>query len=1046
MYNKIYLKKKTEVIQYLFVFILFVFFNQCKNPSLKTVPYLSVPEGFTIEEVVSPDLISYPMFASFDDRGRLFVFESTEPNTMGTENMLKEPSYHIRMLEDSNRDGKFDKSHIYADKLPLPMGGAFYQGSLYVAAAPNLLKLTDTDGDGVVDQREEILSGWVLNSNAATLSGPFIGPDGWLYMADARRGFDIQSKEGMRFRGSSTRIWRSLPDGSRLEPMSGGGFDNSIEIAFMPSGETLGTMTYFTDPRDGQRDALMHWVEGGVYPKPHQSVQDDDLMLTGDLMPVMTKLPRVAPSGLMRYEGEGWGIDYTGNLFSAEFNTGRIMRHILERDGASYKTIDEPFMTASAPDMHPTDVLEDADGSLLVLLTGGWFIEGCPLSRVAKPDVPGGIYRIRKKGAVNSKDVWGKKIDFKDASAEELVSLVADKRMMVKKQAIESLVVLGDEAVDAIAKGLDAKEEEVRTSLVFILSRIGTASALGHVRIALTDTSAMVRTAAARSVGLARDKASLLPLMELVRNDKDLGVVRQSATALGQLEDKKAVSALLEASSSTSDRFVEHAIIYSLASLGDVALLDEALNANSSQVQRAALVALDQMEDSPLQSSQLSPFLYSKDSELLNTAIWVASHRPEWSDVVIEFFGTRLQNLEMNEQEESAMLALMVTFSTHQNFQLFISSQLSSSRIPLDRKLLLMQVIEQYPGKDIPSVWSQELRKQLQSADIAVQSAALSLVESRRITSLHTELNSIIQSASAADVRLKALSAKLATVSELNQGEFKFVSGCLSTDHASPIRQLASRLLVRASLNTSQLLELADQYIPESDLILLPNLVDAFQGNKEENVGLSLVNSLNKVTDRLDNLSEQDLEKLFSNYPEKIKAKAEPLMHSLRERHAGRLARLEEIEASLRKGDVAKGRNVFFGKSACWTCHTVGTEGSNFGPDLTNIGDIRSRHDILEAIVYPSASFAREYETHQVITKSNIYTGVIAEQLADAIIITVGPGPGIRVPRSEITAIEPHNISMMPPGLDQQLSNEELSDLMTFLGALPYTIDRMLEE
>src|SRR5690606_11813806 len=187
-------------------------------PSLKTVPYLSVPEGFTIEEVVSPDLISYPMFASFDDRGRLFVFESTEPNTMGTENMLKEPSYHIRMLEDSNSDGKFDKSHIYADKLPLPMGGAFYQGSLYVAAAPNLLKLTDTDGDGVVDQREEILSGWVLNSNAATLSGPFIGPDGWLYMADARRGFDIQSKEGMRFRGSSTRIWRSLPDGSRLEP------------------------------------------------------------------------------------------------------------------------------------------------------------------------------------------------------------------------------------------------------------------------------------------------------------------------------------------------------------------------------------------------------------------------------------------------------------------------------------------------------------------------------------------------------------------------------------------------------------------------------------------------------------------------------------------------------------------------------------------------------------------------------------------------------------------------------------------------------------
>lgn len=1025
--------------------LIILFFSSCNN-EIPTNIHLSVPEGFTIEEVVSPDLISYPMFATFDDRGRLFVFESTGPNTMGTENMLKEPSYHIRILEDTNGDGKFDKSYIYADKLPLPMGGTYFQGSLYVTAAPHLLRLTDTDGDGIADKREEILSGWVLNANAATLSGPFIGPDGWLYMADARRGFDIQSKEGERLNGSSARIWRSLPDGSRLEPMSGGGFDNSIEIAFMPSGETLGTMTYFTDPRDGQRDALMHWVEGGVYPKPHQVVQDDGLLLTGELMPVMTKLPRVAPSGLMRYEGSRWGADYSGNLFSAEFNTGRIMRHILERSGATYKTIDEPFMTTSAPDIHPSDVLEDADGSLLVLLTGGWFIEGCPLSRVAKPDVPGGIYRIRKKGTERLKDAWGKSIDFKEESAEKLVSLISDKRLMVKKQAIESLVVLGNEAVDIISKGLDDKDEQVRTSFVFVLSRIGTSSALAHVRIALSDPSAMVRTAAARSLGLAKDSSSLMQLMELVKNDKDIGVVRQSATALGQLEDKKAVPALLEAAADADDRFLEHAIIYSLTSLEDVTLLEEALNANSSKVQRAALVALDQMKGHPLQRSHLKPFLYSKNSELLNTGIWVASHRPEWSDVVVDFFDQRLQDLEMNNQEQAAMLALMVTFSTQKDFQVFISRQLGSSRTPVDRKLLLMQVIEKYPGKDIPPTWSQELRKQLLGADVAVQSAALSLVESRRITSLHTELNSIIQNSSGADLRLKALSAKLATIAELNEKEFTLVSGFLSKDHASPIRQFASRLLVRASLNTPQLLELADRYIPESDLILLPNLVNAFQGSEEEKVGLALVSALNKVTDRLDNLSEQDLEKLLSGYPDKIKISAKPLMNSLREQHSMRLARLEEIDAGLKKGDVARGRKIFFGKSACWTCHTVGTEGGRFGPDLTNIGDIRSRHDILEAIVYPSASFAREYETYQVITKNNTYTGVIAEQLSDAIIVTVGPGPGIRVPRSDITSIESHNVSMMPPGLDQQLSKDELSDLMTFLEALPYRLDRMLED
>ena len=383
-------KKGNPTSAYIFLLGVISILTGCaKNePGVREFATLTVPEGFTIEEAVPSDMLSYPMFASFDDRGRLFVFESTEPNTMGTETMLKEPSYHIRLLEDKDGDGVFDKSTIFADSIPLPMGGSFYQGSLYIAAPPNVERLTDADGDGIAEQREVVLTGWTLNSNAATLSGPFIGPDGWFYMADARRGFEIQRKEGDTLKGKGARIWRSRPDGTELESYAGGGFDNSIELIFTPSGETIGTMTYFTDPQDGQRDALMHWVEGGVYPKPNQVIQDDQLKLTGELMPVMTKLPRVAPSGLMRYRGDAFGKDFEGNLFSAEFNTGRIMRYAMKEEGATFSTEDEAFITSSNSDTHPTDVLQDADGSLLVVITGGWFIEGCPLSRVAKPDVP----------------------------------------------------------------------------------------------------------------------------------------------------------------------------------------------------------------------------------------------------------------------------------------------------------------------------------------------------------------------------------------------------------------------------------------------------------------------------------------------------------------------------------------------------------------------------------------------------------------------------------------------------------------------------------
>ena len=137
------------------------------------------------------------------------------------------------------------------------------------------------------------------------------------------------------------------------------------------------------------------------------------------------------------------------------------------------------------------------------------------------------------------------------------------------------------------------------------------------------------------------------------------------------------------------------------------------------------------------------------------------------------------------------------------------------------------------------------------------------------------------------------------------------------------------------------------------------------------------------------------------------------------------------------KGDVAAGRNYFFGKALCSSCHAVDANGANFGPDLTNIGQIRSQHDILEAIVFPSASFAREYETSKVVTQGNAYTGIIKAQLAESISIETAPGFTVTVARNEILSIEPQNVSLMPPGLHQQLTSDEMTDLMAYLTTLP---------
>ena len=1017
--------------------VLFFLGNKEKETAVPELDGLQVPEGFTIERAVDPGMISYPMFASFDSDGRLFVFESdgSSPTNQG---MLTDPPYHVRLLEDTDGDGKFDKSKIFADSLSFPKGGVFYNGSLYVTSSPDLLRLTDTNGDGVADKREVVLTGWVLNSNGALLGGPFLGPDGWLYITDARRGFDITTKEGENLKGSSTRIWRCRPDGSGLESMAGGGFDNSIELAFMPSGETVGTMTYFIDPQAGLRDAIMHWVEGGTYPKNNPVIEKDKFILTGDLMPVMNKMARVAPSGIMRYRGNTMGKENQGSLFSAEFNTGRIMRHKVIADGATYKTVDEPFVTSNVRDMHLTDVLEDADGSMLVVNTGGWFILGCPLSRVAKLDVPGGIYRIRKTGAAKVNDPWGTKSNLKSMAVPSLVAATKDPRIAVHDHAIELLISKGEAAVLPIKSSLmKSASEEMRAAGIFALSRIATPNAMIGVRSGLIDPSAVVRTSAARALGLAKDKLSVDKLMELVQKDR-FAVRRQAATALGQIGDKRAVSALLKASAINNDRFEEHALIYALIKLNDAGLLQAALNNPAANVKRTALIALDQIGGTALKKENVSPFLTSKTPQLQKIGIWVAAHHPDWSDIVIDFLKGRLNELEIAGTDITAIRDLMITFSNDKQLQTFLAEQLGSNSASDTKKIFLLDVMAHASVNTVPQVWVQALAKLLDSGSTEIKSQVLGLIESRRIKALNGQLSQIVQNENASpDFRLKALSSKLLSVPVLSDTEFSMAFSFLGNKNESPIRQMSARLLSNAKLTDDQLLKLAEEQVAKTDVYLLPNLISAFKNNKTEQVGIALVAALSASPDRLDNVSEEELKGLLNAYSQKIKSSADPLLAKLAEKNAGRLAELTKLEASLTRGDVASGAKIFFGKGICSSCHAVAGKGAIFGPDLTNIGQIRSGHDILEAILYPSASFAREYETSRITTKTATYTGVLKEQLPDAILIATGPGLQVRIPRSEITGIEPLNISLMPPGLDKMLNPQELSDLMAYLNTLP---------
>ncbi|MFN0109424.1 MAG: PVC-type heme-binding CxxCH protein [Blastocatellia bacterium] len=1006
---------------------------------------LSVPEGFTIQKIAGEELTQYPMLATLDDRGRLFVTESSGKNVSGKK-MAEVPECRISMLEDTDGDGRYDRSRVFADKLTLPMGALWRGQSLYVASPPDFIRLDDADNDGVSESREVVLTGWnVLNT--ASLHGPFFGPDGWMYLTHGRHGYKIQTKEGELLEGLASRIWRSRADGTGLERVVGGGFDNPVELIFTAAGEMIGTMTYFTDPQAGQRDALLHFVEGGVYPKPHPAIAE--FKRTGDLMPVMTRFARIAPSGLMQYRGKAFGDEYSGNLFTAQFNPHRVQRHKLFREGATFRTEDSDFVTSTDPDFHPTDILEDADGSLILLETGGWYVDACPLSKIHKGEKRGAMYRIRKTGAPKVEDPRGDKLKLETLPPAELAKLLEDTRPVVRDRSLELLVAGGERSVPALVQvRQQSAMAEVRCAVVFALGRIATPEAAKAVRAALEDSDVQVRVAAAHMVGMAKDREAVATLSQMVKNDEP-PVRRNAATALGQIGDRQTVAALLTAAADTKDRFVEHAIIYSLIQLNDAPALIAALKSSEAGIRKAALIALDQLDDSPIVAAHAAPFLADDDATLRKTALWVFSRhsdKPQWANSVLAFLQGRLRSDKFDAHEGSgesdSVRDTLLAFVADAQVQTLIAESLDNERFDTEGRLFLLEVIERCSLKQLPEAWDQIIARRLASSDAAVRARTISVIRSRRIASLDNELRQIAANAAEpVDLRLTAFSALITRNPKLDDSAFEFLLSALTPDGDPGLRLSAAQNLGQAELTREQLLRLAKDYLPKSDSLTLTTLLDAFRSANDEETGRTLVAALNQPTVNLESIGGKRLEQVFQNFPEAIRASSKSLLNRFAEEEAAQLQKLRELESLLTAGgDVGSGRNLFFGKrAACSACHTIGLEGGRVGPDLTSIGAIRSGHDILEAIVFPNATFVPGHEPRRVTTKSSnqVYTGVINdfESTRDAIVLMAGPNDKVRIPRDDIASIKASSVSLMPEGFAAQLTQKELADLLAYLKA-----------
>ncbi len=395
---------------------------------------LKVPPGFVVERVAGPPLVHHPMNGSFDERGRLFLTEAAGLN-LKADDLLRQLPNSIQRLEDTDGDGRFDKAVVFADKMTFATGALWHDGALYSTAYPSLWRLEGADGDGVAERRTAIVGTFGSTGNGADLHGPQLGPDGLLYFCDGRNGHDIRQPDGFALKGRAAAVYRCRTDGSHTERVCGGGMDNPVEVAFTPAGEPFVVANIvLAGPR---HDGILFAEEGAVY--PYSEAVYPEFQMTGEPMPLTGDLGWVAVSSFIRYRGDAFGPEYRDTFFTAQFNPHRIQRHVIERNGAGFRVRTEDFVICDDPDFHPTGLIEDADGSLLVIDTGGWFRIGCPTSQVAKPNIFGGVYRIRRKDAPKEDDPRGLRLAWEKMDNEELVKLLDDPRFAVRDRAVSAL-------------------------------------------------------------------------------------------------------------------------------------------------------------------------------------------------------------------------------------------------------------------------------------------------------------------------------------------------------------------------------------------------------------------------------------------------------------------------------------------------------------------------------------------------------------------------------------------------------------------------------
>ncbi len=948
-------------------------------------------DGFEVNLFAQEPMLVNPVHMTWDPQGRLWVCcAPSYPHVKPGE----EPNDMIIVLEDTDQDGRADKSTVFADGLYVPTGLELGDGGVYVANAPDLLFFKDTDGDLKADVKEIVLSGFATEDNHHAISAWRWGPGGWLYFQEGIfMHSQVETPHGT-VRLENGGIFQFRPRDLKLRVYVDYHASNPWGHMFDRWGNEVLV--------DNSRVSFLSQLTANSRAKLNYKFHIGVTKQCGGEFSSGRHLPE----------------EYRGQVFTNQYKAHQIARYKMIDDGSGQSIQElEPLLRSGYARFRPVDLKMGPDGAVYILDWYNTLIDHTQHMRDERRDTTHGrVWRVTYKGRP-----LVKRPQFEGATLAQVVEHLKDpegwSRHQAKRVLYDSNPKQAAAALKQFVNSLSEDDPEYAHHMLEALWSFQTIDIVNEplLRQVLSLKSRDARAAAVRVLRYWHEQIDQpLGLLSKLIADEDPRVRLEAVLTLGFIPEPQSAVIAMRATNKTMDTYLDHALKLTIDGLQQHWLEPYntgKLKFDNSEHQDHALSLL-------VSNASIQVIIDMFNSGRINNKRLVGPLKtvankataPQIEKLVLAMISYLWQySGRVNQVDDTGAITMVLE-----------AMEVAASRRDIKPESIDLMIARCFAVK----------------AD-NVNRATANLVGAWGMQRYASRLKQILKDKNGSLLTQQAAAKGLGELG--TKKDLDFLKKM--TASSQPFERRALGLLGLTSHDMQATAAQVAQLFTNDPAGSDPSfLVNAYIRQKDgaDILAAALANSK----------PHPEVASRIMEHFVRIGEQHEGLVKSL-----GREIKPGSLEALLQKEDVRQlaadvvnhgnpesGENIFRRKElACVECHSVTKTGANLGPGLGTIGSSAQPDYLVDSILRPSKEIKEFFDTVIVLTEDGIIiTGILVTKNKDGLIVRDPhkAGKEITILNDDIVEIKKGE-SLMPKGLANKLKNrQEFLDLTNFIHQL----------